>query len=167
MKNARPVRDVVAASMAVVDEERHQKHSRGRSSHPGATNAPQEPAPGPRRHHPYRYSQAKRPKSPKSLLASGETVTPARTGHSHVLTEQGTLTQTPWVREQYTAPAESPVRNAWAHTGATRSTPRISSEVTRRGLPDRHAKDVHDLRLRLARCWCSSTHPPATRCSNC
>ena len=56
---------------------------------------------------------------PKAKLASGETVTPARTGHSQVPTEQGTLIQhRPLGCEQYTAPAESPVRNAWAHTGA-------------------------------------------------
>ena len=55
----------------------------------------------------------------KAKLASGETVTPARTGHSQVPTEQGTLIQhRPLGCEQYTAPAESPVRNAWAYTGS-------------------------------------------------
>ena len=41
----------------------------------------------------------------------GTLPSPNRAGHPNT-------TQTPWVREQYTAPAESPVRNAWAHTGA-------------------------------------------------
>ena len=77
---------------AVVEEERHQKHSRGRSSHPSATNAPREPA-GPRGHH-IDIRKRSAQNRQKAKLASGETVTPARTsGLSQVPTEQGTLIQ--------------------------------------------------------------------------